>query len=70
MAIRDYTCDLYWTKELALKIQDFYHTKGQKHVKVRIEKEVMGAKTIWNIRSNISFKTPTDGPCVKEKCGI
>jgi len=53
--IPDYTGDRYCAKELAKKIQDYYHKKGYKQVKAWAEAEDVGSAKVWGVRSNILF---------------
>jgi hypothetical protein len=56
---KDYYEDRFAAKELAIKIQDYYHQRGYDHVKVWLEEELQSSgRKFWNIRSNIVFKTP------------
>ncbi len=54
----DYTGDRYWAKQLASRLQQYYHNLGQTQVKVWAEPSEGEGKKIWNIRSNIKFTVP------------
>lgn len=55
-SIPDYTGDRYYAKQLADRVQDYYHNLGYKNVKVWVEGgETPGGRKLWSVRSNLSF---------------
>lgn len=54
---KDYSEDRFAAKELAQRIQDYWHNLGHQNVKVWLEPEEQASgRKFWNIRSNIVFK--------------
>lgn len=53
--IPDYTCDYEAAKELAKKVQDFYHSRGYKKVRCWIEPIATIPQKVFGVRSNIVF---------------
>jgi len=57
----DYTCDRYWAKILAERLQNYYHSRGMKTVHVWTEPlHSDSTRKIWTIKSNLKFKIPVD----------
>lgn len=56
---RDYCGDKLAARDLAKKIQDYWHKRGYTSVKIWLEPhDSLSGKTRWDIRGNIIFKTP------------
>ena len=51
----DYLSSLYSSRILAKQIEDFWHKKGRKHIRVWVEKEDFGPTEIYVVRSNITL---------------
>jgi len=51
----DYTCDKSAAKELAKRVEEYYHKKGYKSVKVWLELNKERGYPIWEIRTNLLF---------------
>ncbi len=59
-APRDYTGDQQAAKELAKKVQEYYHTRGNKAVRCWVEPELLpSGRKLWGVRSNIIFDAST-----------
>lgn len=55
----DYTCDRYWAKIMAERIQKYYHNQGFKSVHVWAEPlKSDSSRKVWTIKSNLNFKVP------------
>lgn len=55
-SIPDYTGDRYYAKQLADRVQEYYHNLGYKGVKTWVElDETPGGRKLWGVRSNLSF---------------
>ena len=56
-SIPDYTGDGFWARELAKKVQSYYHERGYTDVRCWVEPELnpVSGKKMWGVRSNILF---------------
>ena len=56
---KDYTEDFLAAKDMAKEIQDFWHSKGYKHISVWVEPDTQpSGRRFYYIRSNIKFRVP------------
>ncbi len=55
----DYIKNKGAAQEMAEEIEDYYHRRGHKHIKVWVEERGMGQNREYDVRSNICFKVPS-----------